>query len=252
MNAERRKLTWKAVPSVSAPVEMMDLTTESCTERGGTRKAIKQEFVESTKDVERPRINYHTLIPKPLEIAQNDQESVLLAVTCWPEIDDEVTDDSHVDNRVADDSRVDGKVADDCRVDSKVVEDSRIGSRVAADHNYCIDNKAEDDSSHVDNEVAADGGDHWLDSDSGSLCVAEGSEYSAASQEEVAITRTIGLQTDESDFGVSTFSTFVCLLTHEGAATQVVHSPADSQFARVPSIMVEGSREWHLSYLVYS
>lgn len=66
-----------------------------------------------------------------------------------------------------------------------------------------------------------------------------------------ALTKTTGVQTDEGDAGVSTFSTFVCLVTKDGAATQVAHNPERPSPTQTPESSAKSSKKWTISYLVY-
>ncbi|KAL1440773.1 hypothetical protein MTO96_009309 [Rhipicephalus appendiculatus] len=81
--------------------------------------------------------------------------------------------------------------------------------------------------SEVNEEVTGDG-DDCSNSDSGSICVAEGMDYSSDEQDTVPTTRSIGLQTDECDSETTTsFSSFLCHMTRDGVATEVAHKAAD-------------------------
>lgn len=66
-----------------------------------------------------------------------------------------------------------------------------------------------------------------------------------------ALTKTTGVQTDEGDARVSTYSTFVCLLTRDGAATQVAHNLDRPPPTEIPDTSAKSSKKWTLSYLVY-
>lgn len=66
-----------------------------------------------------------------------------------------------------------------------------------------------------------------------------------------ALTKTTSVQTDEGDAGVSTYSTFVCLLNKDGAATQVAHNPERPSPTDIPDSSAKSSKKWTISYLVY-
>lgn len=90
-----------------------------------------------------------------------------------------------------------------------------------------------------------DGGCSYSDS-GGSLAGSIGYD-----SDDDALTKTTGVQTDEGDAGMSTYSTFVCLLTQDGAATQVTHNPGRPSAPETPDSSPKSSRKVTISYLVY-
>lgn len=87
-------------------------------------------------------------------------------------------------------------------------------------------------------------------SDSGSMCVAEGMDY-FSDEEDVIATRTVGLQTEESDTGTTTFSSFLCHMTRGGVATEVAHEADNSAPTSAPSSPRQEPRMRYISYIVY-
>ncbi|KAL1440774.1 hypothetical protein MTO96_009310 [Rhipicephalus appendiculatus] len=105
--------------------------------------------------------------------------------------------------------------------------------------------------SEVNEEVTGDG-DNCSNSDSGSICVAEGMDYFSDEQDAVPTTRSIGLQTDECDSETTTtFSSFLCHMTRDGVATEVAHKAADLVLPAAPSSPRRKSRSRYITYIVY-
>lgn len=103
--------------------------------------------------------------------------------------------------------------------------------------------------SEADMEVAGDK-DDCSNSNSGSVCMAEGMDCFMDDEDTVA-TRTIGLQTEECDAETTTFSSRLCHMTWDGVATEVAHKAADSAPMETPSRPREEPKKWHITYIVY-
>lgn len=223
----RTKLIWSAVPSAPVPARFLRLLP--CIKSTGASSC-------TCEPARKPSLNQQ--VPKPKNAAVKPvigaRQSSDITATSATTPQDGLQTDLNAETEVS----IPELIVDfDTRIPKQI--DAFLGPDGIVYLEEVCSPEADNEGRDKDNGCSySDGG--------GSLAGSVGYD-----SDDDALTKTTGVQTDEGDAGVSTYSTFVCLLTQDGAATQVAHSPDRPSPTEIPDSSAKSSKKWTLSYLVY-